>query len=295
VWQVANGWPTREFIENAQRYKMTPMSPSAFLSNVVMEMGPTLAPLHVAGLLALFFFAPLRRYRALAWIFLLSLAVFMLNRSKPYYVVAAFPPLIAGCAVWIAAIAQRRRWVAPAVTVYTLASAALTAPFAIPLLPIERFLAYQDATGVRPSSGENRDDAALPQFFADRFGWRELVEQVAGIVNTLPANERDACLIVGDNYGQAGAINYFGGPYGLRAVSQHNSYYLWGYGSIEPKVFVLIGQDVEDVVDVFYEVREVARTHARYAMPVEVGVPILVCRRIKLPLDEAWRMGRMFI
>jgi hypothetical protein len=295
VWQIANGWPTREFIENAQRYKMTAMGPSAFLSNVSIETGPTLAPLHGAGLLALFFFAPLRRFRALAWIFLLSLAVFMLNRSKPYYTVAAFPPLIAACAVWVESITHRRRWVAPAVAAYALASCALTAPFAIPLLPIEKFLAYQDATGIRPSSGENRDAAVLPQFFADRFGWRELATQVAGVVNTLPPEERDACLIVADNYGEAGAINYFGSSYGLHAVSQHNSYYLWGYGDVVPKVFVIIGQDPEDLAGVFDQVHEVARTNARYAMPDEVGVPITICRGIKFPLDEAWRRGRMFI
>jgi Dolichyl-phosphate-mannose-protein mannosyltransferase len=296
AWQIANNWPTREFIENAQRYKMTAMSPPAFLSNVIMEMGPPLAPLHLVGLLALLFFPPLRRFRALAWIFLLALTIFMLNRSKPYYTVAAFPALIAACAVWVEAVARTgRRWIAPVVVVYAIASVALTAPFAIPLLSIERFLAYQDAIGIRPSSGENRDDAVLPQFFADRFGWQELAAQVAGIVNALSPAERGACLIVADNYGQAGAINYFGASYGLHAVSQHNSYYLWGYGTVEPRVYVIIGQEPDDLAETFDEVHEVARTSARYAMPDEVGVPISLCRGIKMPLDEAWQRGRMFI
>jgi hypothetical protein len=298
VWQVANDWPTREFIANAQRFKMTAMNPLAFLGQVAMEMGPSLAPLHVAGLAALLFYPPLRRHRALAWVFLLSLAVFMVNRSKPYYTVAAFPPLIAAAAVWLEAAARRARlrWVAPVVAAHAGVSFAITAPFAIPLLPVEQFIAYQEATGIRPSSGENRDAAELPQFFADRFGWEQLAAQVAEVFGALPAEDRTACLIVARNYGQAGAINYFGPRHGLpRAVCQHNSYYLWGWGRVAPKVFVIIGQDREDLDATFAEVREVARTHARYAMPDETNVPIWVCRGIRIPLDEAWRRGRMYI
>jgi hypothetical protein len=298
VWQVANDWPTREFIENAQRYKMTAMSPPAFLANVAMEMGPPLAPLLLAGFAALLFHAPLRRFRALAWIFLLSLIVFMLNRSKPYYTVAAFAPLIAGGAVWLEAVSRRARlrWVAPLAAGYAAVSLAITAPFAIPLLPVETFIAYQEAIGMRPSSGENRDRGELPQFFADRFGWKELSAQVAGIVEGLPPEDRAACLIVGENYGQTGAINYFGSRHGLpRAVSQHNSYYLWGWGETEPRVYVIIGQDREGLDATFTEVSEVARTAARFAMPDETGVPIWVCRGIRMPLDDAWRRGRMFI
>jgi 4-amino-4-deoxy-L-arabinose transferase-like glycosyltransferase len=297
AWQVANDWPTREFIANAQRYKMTAMNPAAFLGNVAMEMGPLLAPLHLVGLAVLLFYRPLKSYRALAWVFLLSLAVFMLNRSKPYYTVAAFPPLVAAAAVWVESVSRRprRAWMAPLVAVYAVVSFAFTAPLAIPLLPVARLIAYQDAIGIRPSSGENRDTGELPQFFADRFGWKELAAQVTEVFDALPPEDRAACLIVGENYGQAGAINYFGRRRLTRAVSQHNSYYLWGPGTIEPRVYIIIGQDREGLEATFAEVREVARTGARYAMPDETGVPIWVCRGIRLPLDEAWRRGRMFI
>jgi hypothetical protein len=298
AWQVANDWPTREFIENAQRYKLAQFSPPAFLGAVALQMGPLLAPLHLAGLAAFLVHPPLRRHRGLAAVFVLSLAVFVFNRSKPYYTVAAFPPLIAASAVWIESLSHRAmgRWLVPLTAAWAGTAFALTAPHAIPLLPIEKFIAYQQATGLRASSGERRAAAELPQFFADRFGWAELARQVAGIVDALPAKERAACLIVARNYGQAGAINYFGPRHGLpRAVCQHNSYYLWGYGTIEPRVFVIIGQDREGLEATFTEVREVARTSARYAMPDEVDLPIWICRGIRLPLEDAWRRGRVFI
>jgi hypothetical protein len=62
-----------------------------------------------------------------------------------------------------------------------------------------------------------------------------------------------------------------------------------------PKVYVIIGQDREDLSAVFDSVQEAARTSAPYAMPDETGVPIWVCRGLRIPLDEAWRRGRTYI
>ena len=297
LWQARNGWPTREFMENAQRYKMTALDPFGFLRGVLREMGPLMFPWLLAGIAALLASPALRRARPLAWMFLLSLAVFTFNRSKPYYAVAAFPPVIAGISVWIERLTERRhRWVRALPAGFALAGFALAAPFAIPILPVDRFLAYQRALGMRPASSEKRDTGELPQFFADRFGWKELATLVASVVRALPAGERGGCLIVGDNYGEAAAINYYGRPYGLpRAVSQHNSYYLWGHGSGTPAVYVIVGQGREELESTFSEVREAARTSAPHAMPDETGVPIWVCRGIRIPLDDAWRRGRHYI
>jgi Dolichyl-phosphate-mannose-protein mannosyltransferase len=297
VWQVQNGWPTREFVHNAQQLKMTAMNPLQFLGGVAMEMGPPMVPLLVLGLVALFTSRVLRTGRPLAWIFLVALAVFTFNRSKPYYTVAAFPPVLASAAVWIERFTARRlQWIRGVTVVYVLAGFAIAAPFAIPLLPVERFIAYQARLGMRIPSGERLDTGVLPQFFADRFGWKELTQQVASIVQNLPAGERDSCLLVARNYGQAGALNYYGRTHGLpRAVCQHNSYYLWGPGPGTPKVYLIVGQRREDLEAVFTEVEEVGRTGARFAMPYETGIPIWICRGLRIPLDEAWRRGRMYI
>jgi uncharacterized membrane protein len=297
LWQIRNDWPTLVFMENAQRYKMTALSPLGYLGGVAMEVNPLMVPLLLLGIGALFLSPGLRRGRSLGWIFLLSLLVFMFNRSKPYYAVAAFPPVLAGAAMFIEGITTHRlRWIRAAVVLFSLFGFVVTIPFAVPVLPVEAFIAYQNRLGLRPSSGETRDQGVLPQFFADRFGWRELTAEVASVMKGLTPGERDGCLIVAGNYGQAGAINYFGRSLALpRAVSQHNSYYLWGPGPMTPKVYVIIGQDREDLSAVFDSVQEAARTSAPYAMPDETGVPIWICRGLRIPLDEAWRRGRTYI
>lgn len=297
AWQIRNDWPTREFMENAQRYKMTVQGPLGFLKGVLMEMGPLMGPWLVAGLVALFATPTLRRGRPLAWATLLALAVLTFSRSKPYYAVAAFPPLIAGLAVWIESATERRhRWVRALPVAAALGDLALAAPFAIPMLPVDSFIAYEQALGMRPPAEERRDRGDLPQFLADRFGWPELAAQVARAVRSLPAEERARCLIVTDNYGEAAAINYYGRRYGLpRAASQHNNYYLWGYGSRTPAAYVIVGDNREGLEQAFTDVHEVGRTNAAHAMPDETGVPIWICRGLEIPLDEAWRRGKHYI
>jgi hypothetical protein len=297
AWQVQNGWPTREFVENAQRYKMTAQGPVDFLRGLMMEMGPLMAPWLVAGLVGLLAAPALRRGRPLAWMTLLALAVLTFSRSKPYYAVAAFPPVIAGLSVLIeVATAARHRWLRALPVAAAMADVALAAPFAIPMLPVDSFIAYQRALGMRPPSEERRDTGELPQFLADRFGWPELAAQVAGAVRSLPPFDRAHCLIVADNYGEAAAINYYGRRYGLaRAASQHNNYYLWGHGSGTPTAYVIVGDRREGLEQAFTEVREVARTDAPHAMPDETGVPIWICRGLRIPLDDAWRRGKHYI
>jgi hypothetical protein len=73
-----------------------------------------------------------------------------------------------------------------------------------------------------------RPFSPLPQYFADEFGWREAVEKVAVVYRGLPERDRRPCAIYAQNYGEAGAIDYFGRRLGLPpAISAHNSYWMW--------------------------------------------------------------------
>ena len=53
---------------------------------------------------------------------------------------------------------------------------------------------------------------------------------------SLPPEDRSRACVFGRNYGEAGAIDFFGARDGLpRAVSGHNSYYLWGPGEVRAR------------------------------------------------------------
>lgn len=298
LWQVTHDWPTREFIANAQQYKIADMSPLAFLTEAWLDMQPPSITVWLTGLVALLIWRPLRPFRPLGVAWLVVLAILLVQKSKPYYLDASFPMLFAaGGLVWERiGQARRWRWTKPVQVVSLVLSGIAIAPFAIPALPVETFLAYNRVLGIVPQAGENHELGPLPQHFADRFGWPELTAAVARAYDALTPAEQQSCLIVGRNYGQAGALRYYGRELGLPlAVSQHNSFYLWGPGGDHFDVVLVVGFERNDLLQAFTEVTAVAHYDHPLAMPYERHGTVYLCRGPRLPLAEVWPQGRMYI
>jgi hypothetical protein len=88
---------------------------------------------------------------------------------------------------------------------------------------------YAGASGTSVLPGTRVSIGLLPQIYADHFGWREMAEAVDGAYNRLSPEDRSRCAIFGQNYGQAGTIDFFGAQMGLpKALSGHQDYFLWG-------------------------------------------------------------------
>ncbi len=95
----------------------------------------------------------------------------------------------------------------------------------------------------------------LPQNFADRYGWREMVAAVDEAYESLTPDEQAKACIITTNYGEAGAMEYYGRELGLpRAISGHNSYYLWGPQGCTGEVLISVGRPLRDLSDAFESV-----------------------------------------
>jgi 4-amino-4-deoxy-L-arabinose transferase-like glycosyltransferase len=294
LWQARNGFPTREFVANATRYKNVELSPLEFLVGQLPEMNPLSAPLWVAGLLWLLFARRGRPFRALGIVYVVALAILAVQHGKPYYLGPAYPPLFAAGAVLVDGL--RWRWVRPAVVSALVVSGAIVAPFAMPVLPVETFIAYQSALGQQPQSAEKKDLGPLPQFFADRYGWAELTTAVAAAYESLSPEERSGAIVVASNYGEAGALRYLGRRYGLPpAGSRHNAFYHWGPGRSDATVAIAVGLDPARLRVSWTSVEEAGRWSSPYAMPYEQRTAVFVCRGLKEPLAAFWARGRFFI
>jgi len=161
---------------------------------------------------------------------------------------------------------------------------------------VDTLIAYQRALGLTPSTEENQQLGPLPQHFADRFGWQEMTAAVARVYQSLPPDERRDAMIVTGNYGEAGAINYYGRRYGLPlAGSQHNSFYSWGPPRGTGNLVITVGIPQRDLTSTFQHVDEAARLASPYAMPYETRRPIYICRTLTKPWAQAWREGKHFI
>lgn len=295
LWQAANGWPTLEFMENARVLKNLRYSLPSFVGEQILLLHPATFPVWAAGLGWLVLHPAGRRWRALGWAYLAILILLVFQGGKPYYLGPAYGWLFAAGAVAIESVLRRPR--ARAASLVVLAAAGVvTAPLALPVLPVERLAGYQRAIGLRPSSGERFAEGELPPLFANMYGWDRLASIVDGVYRALPPGERARCRVLCENYMQAGAIDFYGRRLGLpRAISGHNSYYLWEPEPPAGGVLIVIGRNEKDLREVFADVERRATFRDRYIQPIHDDKPIWVVRQPRVPLGPLWPRIKTFI
>ncbi|MSR61015.1 MAG: glycosyltransferase family 39 protein [Planctomycetes bacterium] len=297
LWQLANGFPTREFIANAQADKMVAIPPLQFVLRAGLEGGAGSIPVALVGLVGLWLAKRWRALRPLAVAFVAVLALLAFTRSKPYYAAPAFVLVFAAGGATLEALHGKLGTALRAlVLLVTLGLGAMAAPFAKPLLSEDAFVRYSAALGAKPSSAERNELGRLPQHFADMHGWRALAEEVARVCATLPPEERASARVFGQNYGEAGAIDFFADELGLPpALSGHNNYFLWGPGDWSGEVLIVIDDDRAQLLELFEEVELAGKTDCTDCMPYEDELPIWICRRLKRPVAELWPQVKHFI
>ena len=169
-------------------------------------------------------------------------------------------------------------------------------PVVVPLLSPDHLVVYMSALGVAPEKAERSELGVLPQHFADRFGWEELTSITAKAWYSLTPDEQTVAIIVTSNYGEAGALRYYGRALGLPpATSQHNNFYLWGPGNQNATIVIAVGISPKDLEPVFGDVRTTSKLTDPFAMPYEREHPVTICRSPKISLSEAWLRGKQFI
>jgi 4-amino-4-deoxy-L-arabinose transferase-like glycosyltransferase len=279
LWQMSHGWPTLEFIANAQRGKIVAMAPLAFIGEVVLEQHPASVLVWVAGLIWLLFAPQARPQRLLGFAVVIAGALLMLQRAKPYYAAGLFPVLFAsGACAWEAFTSRgRRRTLRPALLVLLAASGVFLLPLGVPILPVEAYARWQQWTGIAPAAQEVGHTSVLPQHYSDRFGWEELAAEVARVADTLPPAERARAVIIARNYGEAGALEYWRDRYRLPAVvSGHNNYYFWAPSDLALDTVIVVGWREAEVRESFADV-----VHAgtlRHPWALENGLPVWIAR-----------------
>lgn len=298
VWQAQHGFPTWELLRNGQLSKNAPFALGSFLFGMFLEFHPVNIVLAAGAVWFLFRSRGGATFRFLGWTLLAVLALFVALKAKPYYLAPIYPLVYAAGATALAAWTANRvgRWIRFALVALMVALGAATAPLAMPLLSPQAFIAYAQRLGIEDPPTERHEMGPLPQYFADMHGWSEMVELVGEVYNRLTAEERGETAIFASNYGQAGAIDFYGWKYGLpKAVSGHNNYFLWGPPAKEAQVVILIGVPQQDIADDFEQIEEGPRFRHPYAMPYEQRRPILIARKPRLLWNTIWPYTKVYI
>ena len=285
--------------------------PVAFIADQAMIMNPILFPLWVAGLIWLFFGkhiqpADLRsddsshdskRYRLFGWTYLVVLTAFIALRAKNYYVAPIYPILFAAGAIGLERLAAGWRigtWARGVYVALVIAAGAVLMPFSVPILSPESFLRYQKALGFQLSEIEHQQNGPLPQWYADEFGWQEMVEKVAQVYHSLPPAERARTAIFSNSWGEAAAVDFYGPRYGLpQAISKHNSYWMWGPRDYDGSTMIILRSDGRGDREHFQSVQAVGRVEHPYSRRDE-WFDIYLCRGLEADLRDVWPKLKVF-
>jgi hypothetical protein len=271
----------------------TVFTPLGYIRAQILLMTPVTVLVWLAGALYLFFSTAAKPFRVLGWAFLTVLVVLIVAHGKDYYASPVYPMLFAGGAIAWERVAQRRGlgWVrGPLVGLIVVGMIALL-PLFLPVLSPEAYLRYQAALpfDIQPDEKSMLAEP-MPHYYSDCFGWEEMVRAVAEAYASVPPEERGDTAIFGNNFANAGAVDIIGPKYGLpKAISGHQSYWLWGPRNYSGRTAILVGDTPEGARHWFNEVTVIAELHNPYAPPWE-NRPVLLCRKPKSPepLSELW-------
>jgi Dolichyl-phosphate-mannose-protein mannosyltransferase len=291
LWNVTNGWPTLEFWSTYTSGHANPTSALGFLYQQVLTMNPLTLPLWLAGLY--YFFTQVGKpYRVFGWAFVILYVLFTISRAKLYFLAPAYPMLFAAGSLMVERFVSKPRWgwLKPTYISLLVLVTLLLAAVAMPIIPPS---IYGRVTAIVGGNAgvkvENRATGVLPQQLADRFGWDTMTATVAHVYHSLPKNEQARACIFTENYGEAGAIDFYGPQYHLpQAISGHNTYYLWGPGTCTGAVVISIGNPLSMLQPAFARVTQAATITCAYCMPAGNNLPVYVCLHLNTPIQAIW-------
>jgi Dolichyl-phosphate-mannose-protein mannosyltransferase len=293
LWNMHYRWPFLELMRNIRgEGRDVVLPPGQYFFQQTLLVHPLTAPIWITGLIAFFFSSRLKQYRVLGWSYLTCYIVLFVLHGKNYYLAPSYPMLLAAGSVIIESALDhpRRAWLEPAMVLLLLASGAYFAPVVIPVFSPDKFIAYTHYLPFKlPHMEHSHERAALPQWYADQFGWEEIVAETAQVWNRLSPDERRDCGIFAQDYGQAGAIDFLGRRYGLpRALSGHQSWFLWGPRGYSGNCLIVL-DDKKEVLKRLWRHVEYVGTSADNSYALEKQIPVFLCKGSKFgTLVELW-------
>jgi hypothetical protein len=293
IWQYLNGFPVFKHLDELARTQLVNVNRFDFLKEQLLFFMGSLFII-LASFVAFIIYPPFRKFRIIGWTFLFIIALFTYLKAKGYYAIGLYPILLAFGSVYLEKILDgpRIKYVRPVALLIPLfmflPMLQIAFPNRTPQEIRQHEKQYRDFGLLRWEDGKEHE---LPQDFADMQGWKELAKKVDAAFATIP--DREHTLILCDNYGQAGAINYYSVNKNTGAVSMNADYINWFRLDREIRNVILI-QEASDTdpernkekpyFETIERVGEITNPYAR-----EKGTSIYVMKNAKVDINEILR------
>ena len=226
-WQYSNNFPVFHHLKELVATQLINVNRLNFLKEQLLYIAGSFIVI-LASLYALLYYSPFTKYRFFFWTLCFTLLIFTYLKAKSYYAIGLYPVYIAFGAVYIGNFLEnkRKRYLRPLVVMIPVLVMIPVADVLFPNKSPQYIINHQDSyKSLGLLRWEDGKEHLIPQDFADMLGWKELAHKIDSIYSNLPDNEKT--LILCDNYGEAGAINYYTKFENVKAVSFNADYVNW--------------------------------------------------------------------
>jgi len=290
IWQVQHDFISLEYLSSIHARDISWGRANDFLPKQLYETtNPFSLPLWTVGLTLCLFSASMKRFRTLGWMFVVTFALFFLNKGRSYYTGPAYVMLLATGAVWfenwLGTKVEKTRRVGFGLLWSTQVIGSLIGILLIkPIAPINSPL-------WNVTSNINNE-------VIEMVGWQDLTAQVAAIYESIPKSEKSRTVILAGNYGEAGALDLYGDEYGLpRVISGANSLWYRGYGKPEPETVIVVGFESSYAGRFFASCKYSGTVTNSYNVKNEETTKhtgLYICHQPRQPWSELWQEMQWF-
>jgi hypothetical protein len=293
VGQIRTGWPAILYARERGQEQLAHVTVIGFLESQVTMLGPAIF-IAVAGMWEM-----VRRaqFRLVALSCIGALVILLVARGKGYYLLPIYPVLLGAGAAWAERVsdylahARGQAVVRATIALLIAAYGAFVLPFGLPVLPprdMARYATLGPGGLVTSNTGQALE---LPQDYADMLGWRERVQAVARVYDSLPPDVKARTVIATENYGEAGAIDYYGPGLGVpHAICTCGSYWFFGPGELPGEVALTYGVEESDLRKVYGNVQPAGVVNLPWSVPEERNAPLYVGTEPRMTLQQLWEL-----
>ena len=300
IWQSQNNWYYLDFASGYAGNVAYAASFPEFLWNQILPNNIWGLPFWVTGLFLLLFLSKWKTFRLFGLMYIMLFFLFYFLGLKFYFLLPMYSILFAVGSIKVEEFLNtldlpKKKITSIRLTIpvaYVILGLPLL-PFLVPILPIENFVDYASILGVNAGV---RTEASkynqLPHHVADRFGWPEMVDQVAGVYNDIVTESQEKTGILTQSYGQASALKVLGRKYNLpKPISPYGWYYFETLRTDDfQEQYVSVGFSRDELIKVFGEVKIQGIFTHQYCLPQENNNPIYLCKNPKYDLGNYWKV-----
>ncbi|MEP7229271.1 MAG: glycosyltransferase family 39 protein [Ginsengibacter sp.] len=289
IWQYKNNFPTVHQLQELARTQLVNVDRFGFIKEqFLFFIGSFIIVL--ASFVSLLFYHPFKKYRLFFWSYFITISIFIFLKAKAYYAIGLYPVLLAFGSVYIEKIIERshRKFWKPLLIVLVIG---FSIPFILVAFPYKSPADIQKISERYKKFGllrwEDGKDHNMPQDFADMLGWSELARKTDSVFNLV--SDKEHTIVLCDNYGQAGAINYYSRFKNINAVSFNADYINWMLldKKIMNMIFVADAGEDQVTIDMITSIFDSAALSDSITNPYarEIGTKIFLFERAKTDIN----------